>query len=1067
LGLLVALPGLLNAQVTATITGTVRDTSGAVVPQAKVTANNTGTNLSRTVTTDLTGQYVIPQLVVGAYEVRVEKDGFSPSLQTGVLLRANTQVQVEAVLQVRSAVEQVTVSSTPNLVQTNSSTLVQVVDSQSVADLPLNGRNVLQLISLDAGVLTRNVPSSVTQSYNLGQGLYYSPVAMAGARGGSGNFLLDNGDNNEVQSAMPRPYPNVDAVEEFSVQTNTFDAQYGRGVGGVVNVVTKSGTNKFHGTAFEFLRNFKLNAANFFSGRDALKRNQFGGAFGGPLRTDRTFFFVSYQGTRIRTASPAVSRTTPSAAMKEGDFSAWLGAAGMGAIHDPAALSAYFPNNIIPKSRFDPVSAKLLPWIPASNDPQYQIRFGAPSQVTADNQGVARVDHSLTDRQRLSARYFVFRFDRLPYIMPNNVLYGWDGQWGYSQAVSVNHTYSISPKWLHNVTFSYAFAQPTRAQASVPNISLSALGSQMKTPPEANLLVVAISGWSGMGFGSQAVTLSRSMHFADNASYATGRHNLRFGGETRRYKTSADGYYRSGGDVSFTGQLLSDRGKQNAGNAYAEFLLGDMASFLQAGANRTGGVVHRYYTAFIQDDIRLTNKLTVNAGLRWDPRAGLHQWGHADETFVLGQQSTKVPNAPPGMIFYGDAGIENGSIPNSLAVFAPRIGLAYQFAPKMVVRAAYGIFYDELPSILFNTILQGLPWTPQATLQGPLSFSNPYSGGPILDPVDYKVDFNVKFADYLAFQVPAPGMRPGYAQNWNMVVERQLRSDLLLRATYVGSKGTGLLDQLERNPGIYGPGAGPGNINARRPVPRIASLLLYYAGANSSYNSFQFTVQKRYSKGFSILANYTAGKSLDTNSDATGGGSHPDPWNHQTNRGPSDFDIAQRLTVSGVWEHPRLKGSSAPVRWVLGGWQSNIILTAQTGIPLTVRSGADNDYNGVSGDFADYRGGDWRLSKDRSKQDQIRRWFNTSVFAASTVGTFGTARRGQLRSPGDANLDYSLFKTFQLGERVRVQFRGEFFNVFNHANLGTPGTTVNSPSFGVISSASEPRIMQFALKFIF
>jgi len=310
-------------------------------------------------------------------------------------------------------------------------------------------------------------------------------------------------------------------------------------------------------------------------------------------------------------------------------------------------------------------------------------------------------------------------------------------------------------------------------------------------------------------------------------------------------------------------------------------------------------------------------------------------------------------------------------------------------------------------------------------------------------------------------------MRPGYLQNWNLVLERQLRSDLLVRATYVGSKGTHLLDQLQKNSAIYGPGAGPGNINARRPIPRIGSLVLYFSGANSSYNAFQFTVQKRYAKGFSILANYTFGKSLDINSIETGGGSHPDPWDHRNNRGPSDFDVAQRLVISAVWEMPRLKGSPAPIRWVLGGWQSNAIYTASTGIPLTIRSGVDNNYDGTSSDFADYLGGEWRLSEDRPKKDQIARWFNTSVFARNTIGTIGSARRGQLRAPGDSVLDYSLFKSFPFAEGKRLQFRSEFFNLFNHANLGSPGTTVNSPSFGVINSASDPRILQFAVKLIF
>jgi hypothetical protein len=256
-------------------------------------------------------------------------------------------------------------------------------------------------------------------------------------------------------------------------------------------------------------------------------------------------------------------------------------------------------------------------------------------------------------------------------------------------------------------------------------------------------------------------------------------------------------------------------------------------------------------------------------------------------------------------------------------------------------------------------------------------------------------------------------------------------------------------------------------VNARRPIAGIGSLQLYESMSNSSYNAFQFTVQKRYTKGLSILANYTLGKSLDDNSDATGAGPGPDPWNHRNNIGPSDFDVTQRMVTSAVWEMPRLSRSRGPIRWVLGGWQSNAIFTASTGIPLTIRSGVNNSLNGVGSDFGDYLGGAWQLSKSRSKQDQIARWFNTSVFSANAIGTIGTARRGQLRAPGDYNLDYSLFKNFQLGEQKRLQFRGEAFNVLNHANLGAPGATVNSPSFGVIRSASDPRILQFALKLIF
>ncbi len=1065
---MVAIPSLLVAQVTGTISGTVVDSSGAVVPDAKVVATNVGTSLSRSAITDAAGQYVLPLLTVGTYEVRIEKDGFSPFLQTDVLLQANTQVTVQATLKIRSASEQVTVSASSNLIQTNSSTLVQVVDQRRVADLPLNGRNVLQLISLDAGVTTRNVPSSVGQSYVLGKGLYYTPVAMAGARGGAGNYLLDNADNNDAQTAMPRPFPNVDAVEEFSVQTNSFDAQYGRSVGGVVNVVTKSGTNEIHGTVFEFLRNFDLNAANLFSGRDRLKRNQFGGAMGGPIKKDRTFIFASYQGTRISNSTPAATVTAPSAAMIAGDFSSWLGAGGAGAIHDPLSPGTYFPNNQIPVSRFDPTAVKLLQFIPDSNNSAYQLKFGTPVQRTSDDQGVLRVDHALTDRQRISGRYFVFHYDLPPDIMQTNALYGWQGQLGYSQSLAFNHTYSISARWVHTTTVSYSFSQPTTYNALSPDFKLSDLGASVKTVPGTNILNLAITGWSGISFNGGAATYTRSLHIADGFNYATGRHNLRFGGEILRYKTGATGYYRSGGDVSFTGNLLSDAGKQNAGNAYAEFLLGDATTFQQAGATciaQPCPTQHFYFPLFVQDDIRLTSKLTINAGLRWEPRSGMSN--RADETYMAGQQSTAYPNAPMGLIFKGDSALGGGTIPYSWKNFAPRLGLAYEIAPRTVIRAAYGIFVDDFPSNVFNTVIQGMPWTTQATLQGPLQLSNPYGSAAPLDPVGYTPSSSVVFPNYLAYQVPTRGMRPGYVQSWNAIVERQLRGDLLVRVGYVASKGTDLLNELQANPAIYGPGATTGNINSRRPIPRIGSLYLFESMSNSSYQSGQLTVQKRYAHGFSVLGNYTWSKSIDDSSDPTGYTPGPNPWNHSTNRAPSDYDITNRVVISAVWQLPAFHHSAAPVRWVAGGWQANGIYTAETGVPVNIISGGNNALDGESGDFADYYGGTWQLSADRARKDQIAQWFNTSAFTTNAVGTIGTGRRNQLRAPGDSNLDFSLFKNFPIREHQFVQLRSEFFNILNHPNLGPPGNTVTSPTFGRITTALDPRILQFALKVVF
>ncbi|MEO7650351.1 MAG: hypothetical protein ABIZ80_07770, partial [Bryobacteraceae bacterium] len=464
-----------------------------------------------------------------------------------------------------------------------------------------------------------------------------------------------------------------------------------------------------------------------------------------------------------------------------------------------------------------------------------------------------------------------------------------------------------------------------------------------------------------------------------------------------------------------------------------------------------------------------SSKLTLNLGLRWDPKPGFDEGLGQHTTFVAGRQSTAFPNAPRGMLFTGDQGYEKRVIKNDWNNMAPRIGLAYQFLPKTVVRAAYGLFYDEYFGLFYNRIAQGPPWIDDATLNGVLKFSDPFAGAPPLEPETYKATSAYPFRDFSTYAGPTDQMRAGYVQNWNLVVERELPAAVLLRVAYVGSKGTNLLMTQEVNPGLYGPGATAANINQRRPIARIGSLALGTSDSNSSYNSMQVTVQKRHSKGYSVLANYTWAKSIDyaSFSSVSGNNAGPDPFNTRNARGPSNFDIRHRVSISGLWELPKLTNANPFVRNVLGGWQQNGILSAETGTPLTIVSGADNNFDGVGGDYADYLGGEWKLSGSRSKSEQITRSFNTAVFRPNAIGTFGSGRRGQLRAPGLWNLDYSLFKTFSVVERLRVQLRGEFFNVFNHANLGAPGATFNSPTFGVITSASSPRIVQVALKIIF
>ena len=858
-----------HAQSAGTIYGTVFDSSGALVPAATVTAINVDTNQQRTVTADAVGQFVFPGLPVGGYNVRIEKAGFAPFVQQNITLQVNMNVQVNGTLQVRTSAEQVTVSATASLVQANSSALVQVVDERRVVDLPLNGRNVLQLMTLNAGVSAEGADGGTNQIQNLGTAVV---VSINGSRGNGTNYLLDNGDNNDSYTNVALPFPNPDAVQEFSIQTSTFDAQYGRGIGGVVNVVTKSGTNQFHGSAFEYLRNYKMNAADFFSGRDAIKRNQFGGSFGGPLDIpklyngrDRTFFFFAYQGTRLRTATPGVLRTSPTEAMKAGNFSEWLLPNGTGRILDPLSPTTPFPNNVIPQTRMDPVARKMLALMPASAPgASYQIRIPTPTQVSNNDQFMGRMDQRISASQRLSARVFQFLKEDPWSYAPEHLYYVNAGQKGHSRNLTVNHSWVLSATWLNdfnftnNVTESNSFPPKELAARS-----LEGFGARVKVLPDLPTMSVTPNGWSALSLGQGYTQMQKNYHFANVTSYANGRHNLRFGAEWRRYSLDKTAPYNSGGTITFNGQLFSERGNNNAGNAFAEFMMGQASAWRQQ-SSWAELLTNNYPALFLQEDWRATSKLTFNLGLRWDPRFDFTEnLGGKQMTFIPGLQSTRFPNAPLGLQYLGDASVPDVVTQPDWNNLAPRAGLAYQINSKTVIRSAFGFFYDQLLGILNNRVGSGEPFVRLVTKNGPVSLSDPYAGGPILDPTPLNPDKNFVFTRYSTWALPAKIMPTPYMQNWNVIVERQVSADLLLRVGYVGSHGLRLLECPEINPGLYGPGANTTNIDQRRPYQPIAGLQLAQTQSWSKYHAMQVTVQKRYSRGFSVLGNYTWSKSID------------------------------------------------------------------------------------------------------------------------------------------------------------------------------------------------------------
>lgn len=1067
----------LSGQSVGTIHGRVEDPSGGVVPAAAIEAIQKGTNLSRKVSTDANGLYILSSLPVGDYEVHVRKPGFAAFLQKGVLLQINTNVEVDARLAMAEASATVTVSSETGLVQTTETALIQVVDQRRIAELPLNGRNVLQLVALNAGVSDRGATGGTIQTNTLAKGRFQVPVSINGSRGNGTNYMLDGAENNDNYTNISAPFPNPDAVQEFSIQTGGFDAQFGRGVGGVVNMVTKSGTNELHGSLFEFVRNNKFNAANFFSGKDSLKRNQFGFSLGGPVvlpgiysGRNRTFVFGSYQGTRESIATPGVSRTSPNAAMKNGDLSAFLRADGTGRIKDPLSPGQYFANNQIPVARFDAVSAKLLSYMPTSNDPSgYTVRFGTPPNRVNEDQVVLRGDQYLTSKQQLTLRYFLLKYDNPWSFTPSNLLYVANGQFGNAHNASIGHSYAISPRLLNQLTISYNRQTPMAETPSSLDVNFKTLGSRINLAPSPTM-DLAVNGWSGITLGLGFVSVGSNYAIADNFSIVTGKHNLHFGGNVRRVRMDKNSNFTSGGNATFTGLLLSDPGKSNAGNAFGEFLLGRVDTFRQQSM-WSERIQLQSPELYIQDDIRLTARLTVNLGLRWDPRFDIAENEFQKKmTFLPNQpafQSARYINAPKGLAFLGDPGVEERITKSNLRNFAPRLGLAYRVKPGLVVRGAYGIFYDQQMMINNNRSAQGAPFIQQILLQT-VSLSNPYGNGVPINPTPGYPSRDFLFNPGLTWSLPSIHIPTGYMQQWNMVVEKQFLSDSLVRVAYVGSKGTHLLSNGEVNPALYGPGATASNRDARRRFQPIGSLTLTSGGGWSRYNSLQVTGQRRYSKGFSVSGNYTYSKSIDNSSFCQGDGPclGPNPFNWNDNRGPSDFDITQRFVVSGIVDHPRLDHWNPVLRTLLGSWQSNFIYSAQSGVPLNIVSGVNNSLNGVGNDFADLTGDDWRRSY-ASKTDKIAQYFNRAAFKVNAVGTTGTGRRNQLRSPGLWNVNYSVFKNFRASERLNVQFRGEFFNILNHPNLQAPNNSVSNTSFGRITSADEPRIAQLGLRLTF
>jgi Carboxypeptidase regulatory-like domain/TonB dependent receptor len=1092
------------AQGLGSIVGTVADPSGAPVASAQITCTQADTSVTRAATSNSDGYFVIPSLAPAKYIVTVRMSGFSDE-KAEVTLLADQTLTINLKLRLGGTTETVTVTGAELQVDTTTSTLTQVIEQQRLVELPLNGRNAAQLTLLVPGAL--NSPGGGADQGNTKTFPGAVTIAANGARQNMVSYQLDGGNYLDEYTNVNQPFPFPDALQEFSVQTSNYSAEYGQNAGAVVNVVTKSGTNNFHGDAFEFLRNAVFNARNFFAplttksatgaivptkdmGRDQLKRNQFGGTIGGPIIHDKTFFFAGFQATRLRNLGDVKTSTVPSQA----DINAFKAGGGM----------------------IDPTVASLLPLLPVQPTNE-SVAFARPDhQDFYDLLG--RIDHAFSQKDRLSVRYDYNYFSKAAVFVPTNILTYADGSKIVNQNYLIHETHVFRPTVINDFRFSYAREKASRGPAiDVP--SVQSLGSLIPFQPKPNAIQqIRVNSFFSFGDNPTAAFVRNNFSWSDDVSWVKGKHDFRFGGVIERSRVDLDNLFFQPAEFSF--------------DSLSHFLSGVLGDYQNNLAFRQGAGEFKnnrglFSGVYAQDNYKISRRLTLNLGLRYEPVLPWREIKGRVEQFrlsglIAGVRSTQFPNAPPGVYFPGDPGVPQDGVDPNWKNFAPRVGFAYDVFGdgKTSLRGGAGIFYDaRLTGIVNNRFVDVTPFSPQLILSTATGAVKP---GTLTDPLCTLASTQQRIgckAQANLFPAPfPPSSSATFARNllvlswdpnhkyqtptlynWNLAIERQLPSNVLFRAAYVGSHGSHLKETIAFN--VSPVGGGPPRLNALlapgNPNPPAVFATTNNGPTqdaqdiNSVYHSLQVSAEKRMSHGLTILGNYTYSKSID---DLPNGGGvadigadtvSPRPWDdslrHQFDRGPSDFDHTHRFVVSYVWQLPELTSANGFVRRAFGGWQFGGLVSAQTGRPFTVLSGVDSSSagsrTGIGQDRANLVGNPYApgaCAAAKITKVSCVDWLNPNAFQPNALNTFGNIGKASFRLPGSFTWDMGLSKNFSFTERWRLQFRAEFFNVFNRANFMDDSASLtnfqklsSTNNFGAIQQAADPRIGQLALKLLF
>lgn len=1060
----------LHAQAIGNIRGTVSDRTGARIAGATVTATNVETHAARSVVTNSDGIYVFPDLPIGHYTLEIRRDGFKTENREGIDLLTGQTIDLAIPIQVGSVAQSVEVSGAAPLIQTASSSVQTSVTQRQMQDLPLNGRNPLQLTVLTPGTALTSVGTESGQQDNVG-------LTVNGLRATQNNFQLDGAIYNDRFFDSVPILPNPDALQEFTIQSSNYSAQYG-GAGALVQLSTRSGTNRFHGSAYEFLRNTVLDARNYFQQTaPPFKLNQFGGTIGGPIVKDRTFFFFSAEDLQQRSSPNPISITVPTAAELNGDFSALL-AQGI-AIYNPSTGQPY-PGNIIP-TPIDTLSGKLAQkyLVPLAANPTTGV-FNSVSNSNIDStQYLAKIDHTVTQSNHLSGRYF---YNEDNFQRPFNAPLGFYAENLFrNQSLILTDTQVFSP----TLTAIFSASGGRFARTQIPeapglqslqdlgqNVPLGAPGESIFPGIRAN-----ISGFVDIFSGGALTQDSTSFDYKASLVKVLNAHTLDFGVEFERDRIDMDDYSYTPGDNTFNGERTAapagatlPAGTTKSGSALADFYLGLDSQFFQDNG-RKAYLRENRPSLYAQDDWRLTRRLTLNLGLRWDPWLPPTDLNQTLVGFIPGFQSTVAPNAPTGLIFQGDSGLQSSVFKKNWKDFAPRVGFAYNIdgAGKTVVRGSYGIFYGFPEGLLYQRTDAMQPVDLYLTYPAPTAaWDNIYADYPGGSPFPRAHVSPSQFSNY-TFELPVsggvldPNSKVNYTQNWNLTFEQQLPGNTAFSLAYVGNHGEHIMGSRQFNPAIYGPGATVGNENSRRLYPGLSAVELAQSYEYSIFHSLQANLVVRSQHGLTVLTNFVWSKVIDNTSSATEGNTGPpNPFNLQSGRGPADFDQSLRynLSINYLTPHVAVSGFRGAL---VNDWQVNAIVSLQSGLPFTVLSGTDRSLSGIGNDYADIVGNPRRPDGVNA----ITEYFNKAAYAPAAIGTFGDIGRNSLRGPGYADVDSSIFKDLLKNERIHAQFRAEAFNTFNRVNFNNPVASISSGTYGQITGAGSPRVFQFGLKLLF